>query len=267
VKKNRSQEPGVRSQKFLFCILYFVFWILFFVSPVFAEQKSLTVAAASDMSFALKEIAKKFEKDTSIKVVLSFGSTGMLSQQIENGAPFDIFFAASEKYIDELGKKGFVASDTKQLYAQGRIVLAVHKNSHLTIKRLEYLLSPSIKKIAIANPNHAPYGIAAMEALKKLNLWDTLKSKLIYGENIRQTLQYVQTGDVSAGIIALSVANVPEITYTMIDDNLHNPINQIVAVVKTTKAEKEARLFIDYINSSAGRAVMRKYGFRLPGEF
>lgn len=232
-----------------------------------SEERHLTIAAAADLSFALKEISRQFEKDTGTKVVLSFGSTGMLAKQIDNGAPFDIFFAANEKYIDELGNKGLVIPGTKQLYAQGRLVLAINKKSGIYAKKLEDLLDPSIKKIAIANPDHAPYGIAAKEAMTKLGLWDKLKRKLIYAENIRQAVQFVQTGDVSAGIVALSVVDTADMAYTTIDSSLHNPINQVVAVIKTTRVEKEARLFIDYVNSGAGKAVMKKYGFRLPGEF
>lgn len=267
------KESGVRSQKSekkiksFFCILNSVFCILFFATMVFAEQKQITIAAAADLSFALKEISQKFERETGIKTVLSFGSTGMFTRQIENSAPFDIFFAASEKHIDELKDKGLIISDTKKLYAQGRIVLAVNKKSGVHAKNLEDLLNPSIKKIAMANPDHAPYGIAAMEALKKLNLWDILKPKLVYGENIRQVLQYIQTGNTQAGIIALSVADVPEITWMIIDYNIHNPINQAVAVIKTTKAEKEAREFINYVNGPQSRPIMKKYGFLLPGEF
>lgn len=230
-------------------------------------ERHLTIAAAADLSFALKEIAGQFEKDTGIKIALSFGSTGMFTQQIENGAPFDVFFAANEKYIDGLKNKGLIIPDSQKLYAQGRIVLAVNRKSGVNAKRLEDLLDPSVKKIAIANPDHAPYGIAAKEALIKLGLWDKLKSKLVYAENIRQAVQFIQTGDAPVGIVALSVADVPEITWTLIDNSLHNPINQAAAVIKTTKAEKEARSFIDYVNSAAGRMVMKKYGFSLPGEF
>ncbi len=244
-----------------------MFCVLFFAAGVFAEQKSLTIAAASDLSFALKEITQQFEKDTGIKIVLSFGSTGMLTRQIENGAPFDIFFAANERYVDELESRGLVIPDTKQLYAQGRIVLAVNKIYGINAKKLEDLVDSSIKKIAIANPDHAPYGIAAKEVLIKLGLWDKLKSKMVYAENIRQALQFIKAGDASAGIVALSVADTSDITYTIVDSSLHNPINQAVAIIKTTKVERDARLFIDYVNSPVGRAIMKRYGFSLPGEF
>ena len=255
------------------CSLFTVFYLLLIAcclllnTPVCAEQRVLTVAAAADLSFALKEIAKQFEINTGTRVVLSYGSTGMLSRQIENGAPFDIFFAANKKYIDELKNRGLIIPDTQKVYAQGRIVLAMNKKSEVNAKKLEDLLDPSIKKIAIANPDHAPYGIAAKEAMIKLDLWDKLKPKLVYAENIRQAVQFVQTGDATAAIVALSVANMPEISYTLINENFHNPINQTVAVIKNTKVEKEARGFIDYVNNPDGRMIMKRYGFSLPGEF
>lgn len=268
MKKNSRQyvvdSTQGKESKLLSTVYYLLSTVLLLTTTVFAEQKQLTIAAAADLSFALKEIAQQFKKNTGIRIVLSFGSTGMLSQQIENGAPFDIFFAASERYVDELKDKGLIIPDTKKLYAQGKIVLAVNKISGINAKKLEDLLDPSIKKIAIANPDHAPYGIAAKEAMLKLGLWDKLKSKMVYAENIRQAVQFVQTGDASAGIVALSVANTSDITYTIIDSNLHNPINQVVAIIKTTKVERDARLFIDYVNSPAGMAIMKRYGFGLP---
>lgn len=246
--------------------------ILFFAVPVFtgvarADEKKITVAAAADLTFALKEIAAGFEKDTGTKVVISFGSTGMLAEQIRQGAPFDVFFAADVKYIDGLKKDGLVIPDTVELYAQGRIVLAVNKASGIQVAELKDLLKPEITHIAIANPAHAPYGKAAMEALQTKGLWENIKGKLVYGENIRQTLQYIQTNNAQAGIVALSMADVPEITYKAIDPSLHNPINQAVAVAKASKEADTARLFIKYVNGNSGRLIMKKYGFMLPGEF
>ena len=248
-------------------LLFLTTYYMLLPTSCLTAERHLTVAAAADLSFALKEIAQQFEINTGTRVVLSYGSTGMLSRQIENGAPFDVFFAADKKYIDELKNRGLIIPDTQKLYAQGRIALATNKKSEVNAKKLEDLLDPSIKKIAIANPDHAPYGIAAKEAMIKLDLWDKLKPKLVYAENIRQAVQFVQTGDATAGIVALSVAYMPEISYTLIDENFHNPINQTVAVIKNTKIEKEARGFIDYVNSPDGRTIMKRYGFSLPGEF
>jgi len=227
-------------------------------------QESITVAGAADLTFAFKEIAKNFEADTGVTVVLSLGSTGMLTRQIEKGAPFDVFFAANSKYIDELVTGGYVIPDTVEIYAVGRIVLAVNRASGVKAGKLEDLLGPAIKKVAIANPAHAPYGVAAMEALKSAGLWERLKSKLVYGENVRQTLQFIQTGNAEAGIVARSVADTPEISYTVIDAKLHNPIKQAVAVVKTSGNEKRSREFIKYVLGPGSSKIMKKYGFVLP---
>ena len=248
-------------------LLFLTTYYMLLPTSCLTAERHLTVAAAADLSFALKEIAQQFEMNTGARVVLSFGSTGMFSRQIENGAPFDVFFAADKKYIDGLKNRGLIIPDTQKLYAQGRIALATNKKSEVNAKKLEDLLDPSIKKIAIANPDHAPYGIAAKEAMVRLGLWDKLKPKLIYSENIRQAVQFIQTGNAMAGILSQSVADVPELEYVLIDDSLHTPINQAVAVIKTSKAEKEARAFIDYVNNPEGRAVMKRYGFLLPGEF
>ncbi len=225
------------------------------------------MAAAADLQFAFQEIGKLFEKESGIQVVFIFGSSGQLAQQIENGAPFDAFAAANILYIERLKEKGFIRPETQRLYAQGRIVLAVNRASGVQATRLEDLLQPSIHSVAIANPDHAPYGVAAREALESLGLWEAVRPKLVYGENVRQALQFVQTGNAEAGIVALSVADVPEVTYTLIDNRLHKPLNQAMAVLARTSHPAEAGAFLDFVNSPQGRSVMKRYGFLLPGEF
>ncbi len=226
----------------------------------------ITVAAAADLYNAFTEIGKMFENETGNKVVFSFGSTGNLATQIEGGAPFDVFAAANIAYVDQLKEKGLLINDSVQLYAQGRIVLAVNRNSGLKIENLSELLDPRIKKIAIANPEHAPYGLAAKQALQSDGVWEVIQPKLVYGENVRQTLIYIQRGEAEAGIVSLSVANVPEISYILIDDKMHKPLNQALGIISSTKKEKTAREFITYVNTR-GRPIMKKYGFLLPGEF
>lgn len=231
--------------------------------PSFAGQSQITVAGASDLTFALKEVAAEFEKETGNKVVLSMGSTGMLAKQIEHGAPFDVFFSANKSYVDGLASKGLVLKDTVEIYARGRIVLATRKGSGVTLKDIKDLPGGSFR-IAIANPDHAPYGMAAMEAMKSAGIWDEVKPRLVYGENIRQTLQYIQAGNAPAGIVALSVASVQEIDFVMIPDGLHRPIDQAAAVVAASKEERAARDFIKYVNGPKGRPIMERYGFTLP---
>lgn len=227
----------------------------------------LTVAAAADLQFAFTDIGAKFKEQTGQEVLFTFGSTGNLATQIENGAPFDILAAANIAFVDRLKEQGLIIDDTQQLYAQGRIVLAVNRESGIQATKLEELLDPSITNIAIANPEHAPYGQAAQEALQSVGIWEKIQPKLVLGENVRQTMQFVQTGDAPVGIVALSVADVPEVTYTLLDGNLHNSLNQTLAVIKPTPHEAAARAFIDFVNGPQGRPIMKQYGFLLPGEF
>ncbi len=235
------------------------------LGPAIPSERTITIAAASDLVFALREVSARFKDATGVDVILSFGSTGKLTQQIENGAPFDLFFAANEGYIDRLEKEGFILSNTRQLYAQGRIALAFNKRLGREPHDLSDLVGPDIKVIAIANPAHAPYGIAAREALLSSKLWERVKDRVVYAENIRQTLQFIESGNAEAGIVALSLAKVSKgISYTVIDSSFHSPISQAVAVIRGTKMAKEAEDFIRFVNGPEGRAIMRRYGFLLP---
>ncbi len=235
-------------------------------SPAAAAPTELTVAAAADLQFAFTEIGALFEQETGHKVTFVFGSTGQLAQQIENGAPYDLFASANLSFVDNLAKKNLVVPDSVVLYARGRIVLAVNQASGIQAVELEDLLSDKITRIAIANPEHAPYGLAAKEALQSAGLWEQIQPKLVYGENVRQTLQFIQTGDAQAGIVSLSVANVPEITWSLINAELHNPLDQALAVVISSSHQEVALQFAEFINGPSGRPIMQKYGFVLPGE-
>lgn len=247
-------------------LFFAVFTALFsFQGSSLAADRKLTVAGASDLSFAFKEIAREFEKETGYKVVLSLGSTGMLARQIEQGAPFDAFFAANRKFVEDLEKGGFIVPGTVELYAEGRIVIAVKSASRLKVTRLEDLKKNNITRIAIANPEHAPYGMAAMEALKSVGLWEELKPKLVYGENIRQALQFVESGNAGAGIIALSVAQAPGIEFSEVPSKLHKPISQAAGIVSSSKEKDGAQAFIKFVNGPKGAPIMQKYGFLPPG--
>ena len=232
-----------------------------------ASNGPLLVAAAADLQFAFTELGPKFTKETGQEVKFIFGSTGNLTTQIENGAPFDVLAAANVSYVDQLKQEGLIIPDTQQLYAQGHLVLVVNRAAGVQATQLSDLLNPAIMRIAIANPDHAPYGQAAKEALQNAGLWDTLQPKLVLGENVRQTLQFVQTGDAPVGIVALSIAEVPEVSYTILPAKLYDPLNQAMAVISSTKNEVAARAFLKFVNGPEGRPVMKKYGFLLPGEF
>jgi len=236
------------------------------ITPGAPPRAQITVAAAADLQFAFTDIARLFEAQTGRTVTLVFGSTGQLAQQIEHGAPYDLLAAANIQYAQALADKGLIAPDSIALYARGRIVLAVNKQSTLKISRLEDLTAPDILRVAIANPDHAPYGIAAKQALEAAGVWEAVKPKLVLGENVRQALQFVQTGDAPVGIVALSVAGVPEIDYTLIDDRLHQPLDQTLGVVAASKNKEIAAAFAAFVNGDQGRPIMRRYGFLLPDE-
>jgi len=229
-----------------------------------AVIEPLTVAAAADLQFAFPEVGRLFEAETGQQVVFTFGSSGNLARQIENGAPVDVFAAANAAYADDLRLKGLIVADSQQLYAQGQVVLAANRASGVQAERLEDLLQPAVTHVALANPGHAPYGLAAKQALQSAGLWEALHPKLVYGENVRQAMQFVRTGNAEAGLIALSVADMPELSYTLVDPGLYQPLHQVVAVVQGTSREAVAHRFIAFVNGPQGQAILRRYGFLPP---
>ncbi len=233
-----------------------------------ATPVTLIVAAAADLTPAFQELGELFTQQTGTNISFNFGSTGMLTQQIEQGAPVDVFAAANQSYIADLQEKGLILPDTVALYAQGRITLWTRADSPITISTIQELTQDQIARVAIANPEHAPYGVAAREALETAGIWEALQPKLILGENVAQTLQYAETGNVDIAIVALSlsIAAGDEGRWVLIPGEMHKPLNQALAVVRETPHEAEARRFAAFVNSENGRVVMRRYGFILPGE-
>ena len=171
-----------------------------------AEQKNIVVAAAADLGPPFEELAREYEKQTGTKVTLSFGSTGTLAKQIENGAPMDLFAAANIEFIDGLQQQGIIVPDTKALYARGRITLWTNADSKLKIDKLQDLTRAEVERVGIANPEHAPYGTAAREAMQRVGIWDQVKDKMIFAENVRMGLQYAETGNTEVSIVALSLS-------------------------------------------------------------
>lgn len=226
-----------------------------------AGLDEITVAAASDLTPAFEELGREFESTHRIKVIFIFGSTGLLTRQIENGAPVDLFAAANVSYVEQLERQGLIIPDTKAIYARGRITLWTPDESPLRLQGIADLARPEVQRIAIANPDHAPYGLAARQALEKVGIWERIKPKLVYGDNIRQTLQYAETGNVEVAIVALSLSLPSRGRWSLIPEELHQPIDQGLAIMKTTKNEKAARAFAEFLNSPQGQAVMKKYGF------
>ncbi len=227
-------------------------------------QGELTVAAASDLTPAFEEIGREFESTYKTKVVFMFGSTGLLTRQIENGAPVDVFAAANVSYVDQLEQKGLIVPGSRAIYARGRITLWTTNDSTLRLAGIADLARPEVQRIAIANPDHAPYGLAARQALESAGIWERVKPKLVYGDNIRQTLQYAETGNVDVALVALSLSQQSKGRWTLIPENLHKPIDQGLAVLKTTRNETGARAFANFVTGPRGREILTKYGFAFP---
>lgn len=234
-----------------------------------AHAEKITVVAASDLKFAMDEIVTIFKAaNPGDDVDVAYGSSGKFHTQIQQGAPYDLFFSADIALPRELVKSGLAASDVKP-YAFGRIVLwsASMDASQMT---LASLTNPKITRVAIANPKHAPYGKRAEEALRASGLLEKIESKLVYGENIAQTAQFVQTGNAEVGVIALALAINPELAnkggYYLIPDKLHEPLEQGYVITRRVENNALAKRFAGYMGSKPARAVMTKYGFVLPGE-
>lgn len=229
-----------------------------------AQAQKMTIAAASDLKFALDEIHAEFKKSfPNDQVNVIYGSSGKFSQQIENGAPFDLYFSASKKYPDDLAQKGFAATEPK-LYALGRVVLwsARHDASKLDLKDLT---DKKYRKVAIASPDHAPYGVRAMESLKHEGVWEVLQSKIVIGENIAHTAQLIEQGAADIGIIAYSLALNPQLSkkggYYMIPQDMHKPLEQAYIITSKGKDNIVAYRFADFMTSKKAHEIMVKYGF------
>jgi molybdate transport system substrate-binding protein len=242
---------------------------VFMSSTGSAAAEDLMIAAASDLNFAFKEVVAEYEKTTGHHVKLTLGSSGNFFSQIQNGAPFDLYFSADIGYPKKLEEAGLVVPGSLYPYAVGRIVLWAGKGSHLDLsKGLEVLRDPTIKKIAIANPKHAPYGRAAVAAMEYFKVYDQIKDKLILGENISQTAQFIESGACDAGIIAFSLALAPAMQaagqYWEIPATAHAPLDQGAVILKQSKHPEAARQFLEFIKGPQGQEIMTRYGFTLP---
>jgi molybdate transport system substrate-binding protein len=232
------------------------------------KGEPLRVAAAADLAVAFGEVGAAFEKSSGKKVEFSFGSTGLLAKQIAEGAPYDVFAAANTTYVDDVVRANACDESTKRLYARGRIVVWSSDKSALPAT-LEGLRDPKYAKVALANPEHAPYGLAAQQAMTKSGVWADVKPRAVYGENVQQTMMFAQSGNAEVAIVALSLAVNAGGGYLPIDSDLHAPLDQAMVVCKGGSGggkPNEARSFVEFVASEPGHAIMRKYGFLLPGE-
>jgi molybdate transport system substrate-binding protein len=241
------------------------------------RAQKLKIAAASDLSAAMEKLALAFEKQTGIHVSVSLGSSGNFFAQILNGAPFDVFLSADKSYPEKLMQAGQAEPGSLTSYARGALVIWTSKKSRLGLSPgdtrsltddLRRLAGPGVAKIAIANPEHAPYGRAAIAALQHYKIYDQVKNKLVLGENISQTAQFLQSGNVDVGFLALSTAMSPEMEskgrWLLLPEESYPPIEQAGVVVRSSKNKEQARRFLTFLTSPEGRVVLAECGFKPP---
>ncbi len=243
---------------------------LFVITSVnLAVAEEITIAAASNLNFAFREIATEYEKASGNQVRLTFGSSGNFYAQIQNGAPFDLFFSADIEYPQKLEEVGLTVPGSLYQYAIGRIVLWTGHESRIDVtKGMEALREPTVKKVAIANPKHAPYGRAAVAAMEYFKVYDQVKDKLVLGENISQAAQFIESGACDIGIIALSLAVTPVMKskgmYWEIPAGAHLPLEQDVVILKSSKQQESAKQFLAFIKGVQGQEIMKRNGFTQP---
>lgn len=249
--------------------LWVTFLALFFVFSTAIQAQKITVFAASDLKFALDSVRDEFlKKNPNCEMEMIYGSSGKGMQQIQNGAPYHLFFSANMEFVAKMYKDGDIVTEPK-MYALGRLVLWSKHKDFRPEAGFENLKEPWVRKIAIANPTHAPYGEKAKQTLEQLGLYEKLQQKLVLGENISQTAGFISSGAADAGIIALSLALAPNIAessqkgYFLIDAQLHAPLLQGYGITKKGQNSAEAQKFYDFMQTKEAKEIMKKYGFTI----
>jgi molybdate transport system substrate-binding protein len=234
-----------------------------------ANAQEIRVAAAADLQFALDQLSAQYQKQTGTTIDVSYGSSGNFFAQIQNGAPFDLLLSADIDYPRRLQAAGLAEPGTLYEYAIGRIVIWMPADARVDLANLGWkaLLEPGVEKIAVANPEHAPYGRAAVAALRNAGIYEQVRAKLVYGENIAQAAQFVSSRNAQAGILALSLAISPPMKDGKrweIPANMHDPIEQGAVILKGAKDKPRARDFLAFLKSPPGRKILDSYGFLAP---
>jgi molybdate transport system substrate-binding protein len=228
------------------------------------DSQEIVVAASSNLTDAFAEIGPRFTSKTGIRVVFSFGATADLAKQIENGAPFDVFAAADTEHLEQLEAKGLLEPGTRAVYARGRLVMWLPPGSNLKAERIQDITAKAFERIAIAKPDVAPYGRAAVESLQKLGIWTAVEKKVIYAQNVSQARQYAATGNAEVAFIPLALVKPGEGSYLELGDDLHRPIDQALSVIKDSKQQEAARQFVNFLFSGEGRELLTKRGYNPP---
>jgi len=246
-----------------------IFFFAVFLGGAYARAQSVKIAAAADLKFAMAELSCQFEKESGAKLDVTYGSSGNFLTQIQNGAPFDLFFSADSEYPKKLEAVGLAEPGTLREYAVGHIVIWTPRDSGIDAAKAGWqsLLDQRVTRIAIANPEHAPYGRAAVAAMKKAGIYEQVKDRLVYGENISQAAEFVQSGNAQAGIIALSLALSPAMkngNRWEIPADSYPAIKQADVLLNASKNKDAARRFLDFVSGPRGHEILQRYGFTVP---
>jgi molybdate transport system substrate-binding protein len=228
------------------------------------QQEEIIVGAAANLTDAFNEIGQAFTSDSGVKVTYSYGSTAELTEQVKGGAPFDVFAAADVVHIDQLVDSGHIVRESRAVYARGRLALWIPPVSKATVEAPEDLLSLTVRFVSVATPASAPYGAAAVEALKRMQLWENVEPKVVYAPNINAAKQMAATGNADATFTAYSLVLNESGKIVMIDASLHEPLNQALGIGAASKKHLAAERFAAFILQGAGTHILKRYGYELP---
>jgi molybdate transport system substrate-binding protein len=228
------------------------------------DHAELVVAAAANLTDVFAQIGPQFTGKTGIRVVFSFGATADLARQIENGAPFDVFAAADIAHVDQLLNKGLITAESRAVYARGRLVMWWPAGSSLKASQIRDITAKEFERVAIPKPDVAPYGEAAVESLRALGIWDQVEPKIIYGQNVSQAKQYAATGNAEVAFIPRALVKPGEGTFIEVEEELHNPIDQALGIIKDSRRQTAARQFVDFLMSEEGQELLLKNGYGKP---
>lgn len=225
------------------------------------DSSELIVAAAANLTDVFAQIGPRFTARTGIRVVFSFGATADLARQIENGAPFDVFAAADIAHVDQLLAKGLITPGSRSLYARGRLVMWLPPGSSLKASQIRDITAKEFERVAIAKPDVAPYGQAAVESLQSLGIWSQVEPKVIYGQNVSQAKQFAATGNAEVAFIPMALVKPGEGTFIEVSEESHQPIDQALGIVKDSSRQTAARQFVDFLMSDEGQELLSKNGY------
>lgn len=250
---------------FLFLIVVLMFTGCSTSNDTSSNQNELIISAASSLTDALNEVKKSFEAENpDVTLSINYGGSGNLAQQIEQGAPVDLFLSASERFMNQVAEKGLIMNDSKVAFASNQMVLITNKDNSFNIDDFKKIAPTSISQLSIGNPESVPAGKYAKEILVHLNLWDPLTDKIVYGKNVRQVLAYVESDNVDLGIVYSTDAYISDQVkiIAIANSDWHNPIVYPGAIIENSNNKDLAKKFLDYLTSQKGKNILRKYGFK-----